>query len=447
MTLKGLNRYDVVHFDTNDKTRVTPEGFLIDNPIVTRTGIFIYHNVDGSERKEYRPPEEVFAPESLATYKGKPVILTHDAGYVNTDNVSDEEIGTILSEGYQDGDNVRAEIVIHDTNTMNDSGMRELSLGYNLDLDETPGEYNGEHYDAIQRNIRINHLAVVKAARAGETARLNIDGVDTDTVNAHEQEESSMSKRHDGDLTPEELQKKVDEYQEANTEEVEKKDGDPTEEAPAANEDGEEPTTAEKIQEVRDHRDRRDAEEDPKDPEAAAKIIAEQEKDIKTLLDCIDEMEAEKDMSNTDGDEEEVAAEDGEDEEAKEDCGKNCDEDEEEAMNADSIDRIVSEKLSILRVGDRLNMDGLEKLSMIEMKKAIIKKVNPKMNFDGKSKSYISAAYDYAVDNLINAKMDIAYQKRQMMGMGMNMDAASTGMTNAMKAREAMIAKREGGNE
>jgi hypothetical protein len=44
-------------------------------------------------------------------------------------------------------------------------------------LDETPGEYNGEKYDAVQRNIRVNHLALVPKGRAGN-ARLNLDRFD-----------------------------------------------------------------------------------------------------------------------------------------------------------------------------------------------------------------------------------------------------------------------------
>ena len=156
-------------------TYFTPEGYLIDNPILTRVGIFEYHNPDGTIRRELRLPEEVFAAESLASYKGKPVILTHEAGLVDVDNVQQEHIGTILSEGIQDGDNVRAQIVIHDAESL-DYGLRELSLGYTQTPDETPGVWNGQPYDAIQRNIQINHLALVEKARAGEQARLNIDG-------------------------------------------------------------------------------------------------------------------------------------------------------------------------------------------------------------------------------------------------------------------------------
>ena len=172
-TLRRVMRLDNLPLT---QTYFTDEGYLIDHPIVTRCGIFEYANEDGSIRRELRLPEEVFSEKSLASYKGKPVIITHDAGVVDKDNVGVEHIGTILSKGYKDGDSVRAEIVIHETDKMKESGLRELSLGYNLTLDETPGEWNGEHYDAIQRNIEINHLALVGSARAGETARLNIDG-------------------------------------------------------------------------------------------------------------------------------------------------------------------------------------------------------------------------------------------------------------------------------
>lgn len=168
-----VNRLDSIPLD---RTYFTEEGYLIDHPIVTSVGIFVYHNPDGSERRELRLPEEVFAAKSLASYKGKPVIITHEAGYVDTENVQEEHVGTILSEGYQDGNDVRAEIVIHDMDTVKNIGLRELSCGYNLRLEETPGVWEGQPYDAIQRDIEINHLALVEKARAGEQARLNIDG-------------------------------------------------------------------------------------------------------------------------------------------------------------------------------------------------------------------------------------------------------------------------------
>lgn len=54
------------------QTSFTPEGYLKDRPILTSTGIFEYTNPDGSVRRELRLPEDVFDPESLSSYKGKP---------------------------------------------------------------------------------------------------------------------------------------------------------------------------------------------------------------------------------------------------------------------------------------------------------------------------------------------------------------------------------------
>lgn len=151
----------------------TDEGFIQDNPVVGRVGILKYVNADGSPRFEYRPPDEAFHADSLATLKGKPITLGHH-GLVTAANVTGmKPVGTVLSAGRQDGDNIRAEVMIYNLPT----DARELSCGYTCDLDETPGTTpQGEHYDAVQRHIRYNHVAVVKRGRAGHVARLNMDG-------------------------------------------------------------------------------------------------------------------------------------------------------------------------------------------------------------------------------------------------------------------------------
>lgn len=156
----------------------TDEGFIKDTPVLTRTGVFVYRNADGSERREYRPPEEVFKADSLAAYAGIPITKGHP-GKVTSANAANHTIGTVLTPARQDGDNLIADIVIHNVAAVN-AGNKELSVGYELDLDETPGiAPNGERYDAIQRNIKPNHLAIVRKGRAGN-ARLNMDGNEED---------------------------------------------------------------------------------------------------------------------------------------------------------------------------------------------------------------------------------------------------------------------------
>jgi hypothetical protein len=168
-----VDRYDSIQLPS---ARIDADGFLHDSPILTRTGVFEYRNPDGSMRREYRPPEEVFRADSLATYKGKPITIRHPTeGEVNSRNAKRLMVGTIVSEGRQDGNNVLGDIVIHTPESMGKS--RELSLGYRLDVVEEAGTTpEGEPYTHVQRNIVINHLSVVERARAGPVARLNMDG-------------------------------------------------------------------------------------------------------------------------------------------------------------------------------------------------------------------------------------------------------------------------------
>lgn len=160
-------------YDTNVFTATkTDEGFILDAPIVGRSGLLRYLNADGSERWEYRPPDEAFKADSLKSIRGKPVTLGHH-GMVNGNNADSKSIiGSVLSEGRQDGETIKADIALYSLPT----DARELSCGYTLDLEEKPGTTpDGKHYDAIQRNIKYNHVAVVKRGRAG-VARLNMDG-------------------------------------------------------------------------------------------------------------------------------------------------------------------------------------------------------------------------------------------------------------------------------
>lgn len=435
-------RYDSIPLG---ETYFTPEGYLIDHPILTRVGIFEYKNPDGSIRRELRLPEEVFAPESLASYKGKPVILTHEAGMIDSDNVQQEQIGTILSEGTQDGDNVRAQIIIHDARKL-DYGLRELSLGYSLDLEETPGEWQGQPYDVIQRNIRVNHLALVEKARAGDSARLNIDGEDTQA----EKGGNTMSKRKDG-LTPEEIAQLVEEYKKRKEQRMlnnqSTADAEGEEDTPENQDEGEE-TAADPVQEVKENRDRRDAAGDCETMDEANGMIAQQDSDIQKLLDFIAQLQAKIDFDEASSEETNTDEEGDPQPEAAP-----AEEKKEESLNMDSIDAIVSQKIELIRLGDKLHMDGIDAMKPMDAKKAIIKKVNPNIRLDGKDKAYIDAMYDITKES-IGRRKGVDYQRQQMRG-----DAAEKGTRKAPDAQSAaakragMIArmdgtdKKEGGNK
>ena len=90
--IRHARRIDSIRLDENDSTYWTKEGYLVDHPVLTSVGIFQYVNPDGSTRRELRLPEYIFDEESLKTYRGKPIIITHNAGRISKNNVGNEQI-------------------------------------------------------------------------------------------------------------------------------------------------------------------------------------------------------------------------------------------------------------------------------------------------------------------------------------------------------------------
>jgi hypothetical protein len=159
------------------KARRTADGALVVDAILTRTGVFTYL-VDGKPFREYRPADEVFDAESMASFEGLPVTDDHPSVMVDASNVALYKRGRGTTEIKRDGDNMVGGLVIEDAGLQAkmSAGKREVSNGYTCDLDMTPGVTpKGEKYDAVQRKIRGNHIAIVDAGRAG-TARVRMDG-------------------------------------------------------------------------------------------------------------------------------------------------------------------------------------------------------------------------------------------------------------------------------
>lgn len=185
-------RYDSAKF----KATIDENGFLVDTPVVARLGVQVYYMEDGRTVREFRPAEEVFKDESLASYQGKPMTLEHV--FVNSENAKDVVVGSVTGKAEPLGSSVVAPIVVYDNTAIQEAmagNAKELSVGYSAILDETPGwgdpitgKYvlksegdqfdvpdGWQEFDAIQRDIKVNHLAMVYRGRAG-IAKLNMDG-------------------------------------------------------------------------------------------------------------------------------------------------------------------------------------------------------------------------------------------------------------------------------
>lgn len=167
-------------------TRKTQDGYLVADARVARTGIQVYLgrevDPDGSlgvrDRatvRVWRPEEEVFAADSLVSYAHRPITNDHPSESVDATNWRKLSVGSTGEDVVRDGEWVRVPMLIMDGGTIREveGGKRQLSMGYTCTFDATPGTApDGSQYDVVQRNLRMNHLAVVAAARAGAGARI-----------------------------------------------------------------------------------------------------------------------------------------------------------------------------------------------------------------------------------------------------------------------------------
>ena len=160
--------------------RRTRDGYLAATPRVARVGIQEYlgsevGRPDLQKVRVYRPRSEVMSADSRKTYAHKPVTNNHPPVPVTKENWKQFAVGHTSGEVWIDGDYIRVPMMVADAAAISDvdNGKIELSLGYSTDLDWTPGVLeNGDTYDAVQRNIRANHLAIVKKARGGDKLKV-----------------------------------------------------------------------------------------------------------------------------------------------------------------------------------------------------------------------------------------------------------------------------------
>lgn len=197
--LENVQRYDF--FDCKDwmttKFERTEEGFLKGRAIVTNVGVFTYRNGDGTYHTELRLPEEVFSKASLESLKLKPVTNDHPTEMVTPENIKQYQVGTLgdnpseTTQNYEygtynrqekitDGYHVAIDMIISDKDAIAavENGKQALSCGYSCSLEKARegAKWCGVNYDYIQRNIRYNHVAIVDSARAGDNAKIRLDG-------------------------------------------------------------------------------------------------------------------------------------------------------------------------------------------------------------------------------------------------------------------------------
>lgn len=175
---------------------VTPEGFLLCEAVpIARIGTLLY---DESELVNEEGPlieggsgglvtiernaDEVFRPETIASFEGKPVTLAHPEDFVNPSNWRELSMG--ITQNVRRGDGVEndlmlADLLITDAKAIEDvrNGLRQVSCGYDAEYEQL-AVGRGR-----QTNIVGNHVALVERGRCGPRCAIG----DSDTMSKKKQ--------------------------------------------------------------------------------------------------------------------------------------------------------------------------------------------------------------------------------------------------------------------
>ena len=339
----------------------TTEGFLKGRAIVTCCGVFTYKRADGTLQRELRLPEEVFAPATLESLKLKPVTLNHPTELVTPENADMLQVGSLgdnpssTNQEYNgngkptdwkkltDGLNVAVDMIITKKDAIDAviNGKQGLSMGYTCDIEmaEPGSTWCGVEYDYIQRNIKYNHCAIVDAGRAGDNAKIELRVDSSDAV----LEDKLVTK--DGGTK---MLKKI-------------------------NLDGIDYEAEESvIKALNTEKKRAD--------DAVAELSKFKEDSAKELSVMTAERDTQKERADK----------------AEEDLAKA----KAEALDSTKLDEAVNARIELYKNAEKAGVEVKNDMKDADIKKAVIAKVFPKANLDGKDSAYIDARYDATVEML-----------------------------------------------
>jgi hypothetical protein len=190
-------------------TRRRDDGYLVADARIARTGIQTYLGSEVGRPdlelvRVYRPGAEVFSQETLKSATHRPVTNDHPPDMVTSENWKKYAVGQTGDEITGEGIYIRVPLMVSDAETIREieAGKQELSAGYSCDLDFVAGVTEaGEAYDAIQRNIRLNHVAIVRQGRAGPDVRIGDRAVTWGIAPQHDQQQEKENHMAEARIT------------------------------------------------------------------------------------------------------------------------------------------------------------------------------------------------------------------------------------------------------
>lgn len=154
----------------------TSEGYVTARARAVRAGVQDYRASELGLSGDHivrvmRPSDEVFAVDSVKGFAHAPVTNDHPPEMVDAENWAKYAVGEVGANVMRDGEFLALDLMLKDAAAIAafDSGKKELSAGYTAEIEFVDGV---AEYDAVMKDIRINHLALVNKGRAGSQARI-----------------------------------------------------------------------------------------------------------------------------------------------------------------------------------------------------------------------------------------------------------------------------------
>lgn len=169
----------LIALDASSSRRYDTNGFLhVDLTPITKEQVVHYLGIEIPRWREhgldpqkeywgYRPADEI--EKAASTFNGLPVMLNHHVVTPDTP-AKDYQVGHTGTDAEWSAPYLENSLII--TDRMGIEGIengtyRQISAAYRYDPDFVEGEFNGTRYDFIIRNIKGNHVALVRKGRAG----------------------------------------------------------------------------------------------------------------------------------------------------------------------------------------------------------------------------------------------------------------------------------------
>ncbi|QBO37271.1 DUF2213 domain-containing protein [Periweissella cryptocerci] len=204
-------RYD--HALVNDSAfELTPEGYLNAEVPIARAGVFPYKQPGNKVRYEAKLPEELFSSSTIASANRKPLTSGHPSELVDATNIKKYQVGWTDSDAREVDGALVVGVTVTDPQIIDEiqTGIRkEISIGFVTDEQNVRGVFDGAEYETVQKDMRINHVAIVARGRAGSTISFKADSAEMVVEDNAEQKNGgkTMKIRLDGqDVDLEEAQ-------------------------------------------------------------------------------------------------------------------------------------------------------------------------------------------------------------------------------------------------